>query len=464
MAANMILETGAKEAIDKQSEVLVDLAQKIWENPEGPYREFKAVEWTAQALRDAGFAVQVGAAGVPTAIRAEWGSGHPVIGLLGEYDALPAMSQKVLTQKEPVTPGAYGQGCAHNLLGVAHVGAAIGMKAAMEQKGLGGTVVFYGCPAEEVLTGKVFMARNGAFRDLDAVFAFHPGRTNMVTLGTMTGLNTAKFHFKGCTAHAGGDPHNGRSALDAVELMNVGANYLREHVTSDVRIHYVITNGGMAPNIVPDKASVWYYVRALSREAVVDVYNRLLKVAKGASIMTETEFEVEFLGGCYNTLQNKVLAGLIHGVMGEVQEPAWTGEEIAFAAALDEANPAQYKAALNLSKAPEGTHLFTGVMPIQNDNGYGSTDVGDVQHLCPGGMFNTACSNIGAPGHSWQITASAGHSIGMKGMLYAAKVMAEAGVRLLEQPALLEQARAEFDKAMAGRGYICPMPEETPIP
>ncbi len=267
-----MLDTIAVKTVDQNAAVLTGLAKKIWDNPETAFNEVKACQWTAEVLKDAGFEVEIGYVGMPTAIRATWGKGHPVIGFLGEYDALPGLSQKVGTEKEPVTPGAPGQGCGHNLLGVACLGAALGMKAELEATGKEGTVVFYGCPAEEVLTGKAFMAREGAFTDLDAAFSWHGATTNHVTLGTMTGLNSAVFHFHGITAHAGGDPHNGRSALDAVELMNVGANYLREHVTSDVRIHYVIKEGGTAPNIVPDNASVWYYVRAMSREAVEDTY------------------------------------------------------------------------------------------------------------------------------------------------------------------------------------------------
>ncbi|MCI8934735.1 MAG: amidohydrolase, partial [Clostridiaceae bacterium] len=247
-----MIDTIAMKAVDQNAQALEDLAKKIWDNPETAFNEVNACQWTADLLRQNGFEVEVGYAGLPTAIKATWGKGHPVVGFLGEYDALPGLSQKVSTEKEPVCSGAPGQGCGHNLLGVACVGAALGMKAELEATGKEGTVVFFGCPAEEVLTGKAFMARNGAFTDLDVAFSWHGSSANMVTIGTMTGLNSAIFHFHGVTAHAGGDPHNGRSALDAVELMNVGANYLREHVTSDVRIHYVIKEGGTAPNIVPD--------------------------------------------------------------------------------------------------------------------------------------------------------------------------------------------------------------------
>ncbi|MEA4919615.1 MAG: amidohydrolase [Clostridiaceae bacterium] len=448
--------------IDKEEKKLVELAQKMWENPETAYNEVNACKWMAEVLKGYGFEVEVGYVGLPTAIKATWGKGHPVIGILGEYDALPGMSQKVKTEKDPVVLGAPGQGCGHNLLGVSSLGAVIGMKAELEAKGLEGTVVYYGCPAEEVLTGKAFMARNGAFRDIDLALSWHGSSMNTLTDGTMTGLNSAIFHFKGRTAHAGGDPHNGRSALDAAELMSVGANYLREHVTSDVRIHYVYKEAGTAPNIVPDKASVWYYVRAMSREAIEDTYERLVKVAKGAAMMTETEMKIEFLGGCYNTLNNKVVLDAVHQAMNEVELPKWTKEELAFADALNKQSPMYDK--MKAAGMLDGAAIHSGVTEIEHTDGYGSTDVGDVMHIVPCAQVMTACWNLAAPGHSWQITACSGMSIGQKGMLYGAKVMAAASAKFYEDPALLEKAKAEFNKVMNGRSYKCPIPMDIPIP
>ena len=457
-----MLSTVATKAVDQNAAILEDLAKKIWEHPETAFNEVKACEWTAEVLKNAGFEVEVGYVGMPTAIRATWGKGHPRIGFLGEYDALPGLSQKVSTEKEPVCEGAPGQGCGHNLLGVACLGAALGMKAELEASGKEGTVVFYGCPAEEVLTGKAFMAREGAFADLDAAFSWHGATTNHLTTGTMTGLNSAVFHFHGVTAHAGGDPHNGRSALDAVELMNVGANYLREHVTSDVRIHYVIKEGGTAPNIVPDTASVWYYVRALSREAVEDTYRRLVLVAEGAAHMTETKLDIEFLGGCYNTLNPVKFTTMTRDVMAEIEMPQWTEEEKKFADALNKKSQ-QYdrvKASGLLDNGP----LCTFVSPVLNEDGYGSTDVGDVQHIVPCVQVMTATYNLAAPGHSWQVAACSGMSIGMKGMLYGAKVMAASAMKLVNEPKLLAEAKEEFKKQMNGRTYKCPIPKEIPVP
>ena len=457
-----MLETIATKAIEKNEKLLTDLAKKIWDHPETAYNEVKACEWTAEVLRSLGFEVEVGYADLPTAIRATWGKGHPVIGFLGEYDALPGLSQKVGTEKEAIEYGAPGQGCGHNLLGVACLGGALGMKAELEERGLEGTVVFYGCPAEEVLTGKAFMAREGAFRDLDVAFSWHGSTSNNLSTGTMTGLNSAIFHFKGITAHAGGDPHNGRSALDAVELMNVGANYLREHVTSDVRIHYVIKEGGTAPNIVPDNASVWYYVRAMSREAIEDTYRRLILVAEGAAHMTETQLEIEYLGGCYNTLNPVMLTNLTHDVMEQIEMPHWTDEELAFADELNKKSQ-QYQAVKDSGKLENGP-LCTFVEPVAKRDGYGSTDVGDVQHIVPCVQVMTATCNLAAPGHSWQITSCAGMSIGMKGMLFGSKVMAATAMKLVEDPKLVEQAKEEFNKQMNGRTYNCPIPKEIPVP
>jgi len=453
----------ARNEIEAKSTKLTDLAMKIWENPEIAYKEYNASEWTAKALSEEGFEIETNYAGVPTAIKAIWGNGKPIIGFLGEYDGLPSMSQKVSTMKEPVVEGKPGQACGHNLLGVAHVGAVIGMKREMEEKNLQGTIVYYGCPAEEVLTGKVFMARGGAFKDLDIVMAWHPSTRNSVSTGTLTGMNSAKFHFKGKTAHAGGDPHNGRSALDSVELMNIGSNYLREHVTDDVRIHYVITNGGQAPNIVPDKATSWYYVRALSRETVVDTYERLVNVAKGSALMNGTEVEVELLGGCYNTLQNHVLVNLIHETMHEIELPIYTDEELRFAEELNKTS-ANYNALRASGKIPEGMQMHNVIDPIDNQNSFGSVDVGDVQHIVPGVFFQTATQNIGAGGHSWHNTACAGSSLGMKGMIYASKVMATAGIKALEDTSIIKKAKDEFDKAMNGKEYVNPIPDEISIP
>ena len=457
-----MIGTIAINKIKQEEAKLVELAQKMWDVPETAYNEVNACAWTAEILKEYGFEVEVGAYNLPTCVVGRWGSGKPVIGLLGELDALPGMSQKKKTEKDPVVYGGAGQGCGHNLLNVACLAAAIGMKAEMEEKKLPGTVVFYGCPAEEVLTGKVFMAREGAFTDLDVAFAWHGNKYNMTSYGGGNGLNSAIFHFKGRTAHAGGDPHNGRSALDAAELMSVGANYLREHVTSDIRIHYSYKEAGTAPNIVPDKAAVWYYVRGGSREAIEECYNRLVKVAEGAAHMTETELEIEFLGGCYEGMANEYMSDLIYEALNNIPGPEYTEEELAFADALNKQSP-MYEQCLASGELDNGP-MFKGVAPIVRRSGGGSSDVADVAHIVPTASAGTATYNLAGPGHSWQITACAGHSIGYKGMLYGGEVVAAAALKMIEEPSHIEKAKEEFAKAMNGKTYKCPIPKEVPIP
>lgn len=454
----------AYKTIAESRPILDDLSRKIWENPEGPYEEYKACQWTAEVLQNAGFRVEVGVAGIKTAIKATFGSGHPVIGFLGEYDSLPGMSQKLTTHQEPVVPGGWGQGCGHNLLGTAHVGAVLGLKKEMEENHLPGTIVFYGCPAEEVLTGKPFMARGGAFDCLDLCIAFHPSTVNSVFQGIAVGVNSVKFHYKGKTAHAGGAPHLGRSALDALELTNVGVQYLREHVTDDVRIHYITLEGGTAPNIVPDKASSWYMVRALTREGIDSVYERLLNVAKGAALMTGTEVEVEFLGGCYPTMQNRHLGLVLQDCMHEIPWETFTDEDKEFARQVNEATPESAERSRRHLGLPADAQLYEGIAPLVAHNSSGSFDVGDVQYIVPGIMFGTACNALGSANHSWQTTACVGSSIGEKGMINAAKVMALFGLKVLTDPSIYEQAKAEFDAEMNGRTYQCPIPAEVPVP
>ena len=329
-----MVDSIALVTIEKQRRELENLSYKIWENPEGPYKEYMASKLSADFLRENGFDVEIGVAGVPTAIKAYWGKGHPIIGFLGEYDALPGLSQKVKSEMEPIEPNGYGHGCGHNLLGVACIGAVLGMKAEMIEKNLEGTIIYYGCPAEELLTGKAFMARGKAFDGIDMSVAYHPGRVNSVGF-TGISLMSSKFHFKGKTAHASGDPYNGRSALDAVELTNIGANYLREHVRTEVRIHYATIDGGKVPNVVPDKACVWYYVRAPKPDMVREVYIRLLDIAKGAALMTGTTFIEEPLGGCYNSLNNEVLSKVMYDTIVEVPQEELTKEEKDFADKLN---------------------------------------------------------------------------------------------------------------------------------
>lgn len=460
------IKSGSKaiREVEEKREVIEKLAKEIWENPECAFQEKIACKKTAEVLKNAGFQVEIGAGGVPTAIRAQWGSGHPIVGFLGEYDALPGLSQKVSDHKEPVTEGACGHGCGHNLLGAAAVGGALGMKAELEEKGLPGTVVFYGCPGEEVLCGKPFMARGGCFFELDLALTWHPGQANQASVSVFSACSGVKFHYTGITSHAAGDPWDGRSALDAVQLLNIGAEFMREHVSPQVRIHYSITDGGGAPNIVPGKASVWYYVRALDRNTVNQVYDRLVKAAKGAAMMTETKLEIQPMGGCYPMVGNEVLAEVMNQVMEEMEQEEWTAEELQWARKMNQPAEAQRAAAAKAFGLDPNAQIFTGVAPISKEIIYASTDVGDVAHIVPTASATVATAGLGAPGHSWQMVSSSGGSIGLKGMVYAAKVLAASGVRLAETPELVKKAKEEFDRMMDGESYICPIPEEMEIP
>ena len=417
-------------------------------------------------LKAAGFRVETGAGGMPTAIVAEWGSGKPVIGFLGEYDALSNVSQKPVPTRDPVIHDGPGHGCGHNLLGAAAYGAAIALKQQLAADGLSGTVRFYGCPAEENLSGKAFMARDGVFDDCDIALTWHPSAINRVRTGSSLANNAAYFTFFGRAAHAAGDPYNGRSALDAVQLMNMGAEFLREHMPPRSRLHYVITNGGGQPNVVPPEAQVWYLVRGARRDAVDELWERVIKCAAGAAEMTETTYELELIKAIYNVLPNRALEDVLEEAFKRVGPPRFTEADYQFAAEISKSVPAKQKEnALRVGQVPEEwweKHLNDQVLdrPGVEDEPRGSTDVGDVSWCCPTAQFGTACQAMGTPGHSWQYTAQAGMGIGHAGMLAAAKVLAEAGYVLMTDPDAVERAKQEFARRTEGRRYKCAMPPE----
>lgn len=424
-------------------EQILLLSRQVFAHPEGPYAEHFASEATAALLEEAGFTVERGAFGLDTCIRAQWGQGHPVIGLLGEYDALPGLSQEPVPHQAPIPREAYGHGCGHNLMAAGHAGAAIMMKELFAQEGLSGTVVFYGCPAEEVLTGKPAMLAHGAFTELDAALAFHPAGVNFVTMGKNAGVVSLEFHYTGISAHAAGNPEMGRSALDALELTNMGAQYLREHLPQDIALHYVTKEGGTAPNLVPNKAVSWYMVRGKTIEHLLSAKERLIKVAKGAAMMTETEVEVKELGGCYPTNPNPTLTLLLRQCMEETDLIPFPQEAHDFADALAAQNPGCASAARHFG-IPGGKYLYEGIRPVDHTDSAGSLDLGDIQHLLPCGFCWTACRPVGTANHHWMMTACAGSAIGETGMLNAVKVLALAGAHLATEPALLEQARQEL--------------------
>lgn len=452
-AKNIILEW-----IDANKKPFDDLAISIWNEPELAHQESKAVKLQMDFLREQGFSISQ-KDGLATAFMAEWGSGGPVIGLLGEYDALPGLSQSISARPEPINQGGAGHGCGHNLLGVGCMQAACALKEALGAAGLSATLRYYGCPAEEVLTGKGEMAKLGYFDGLDMALTWHPNDISYVAGGTMTALFSAKFRFKGLTSHAGSAPQDGRSALDAVELMNVGANYLREHMLDQDRLHYVITNGGLAPNIVPSSAEVWYYARAPYAAELVNLWNRLTKVAQGAAMMTETEVSYELLGGCYNTLPNKVLNRVLEdNLFNFVGSPGYSAEDMKFAKELQETLPkSQIEAARMRSEEITEENYVLNVTPLHDPAPknviMGSTDVGDVAHIAPTSLLWSATVPVGVPMHSWQTVASCGSGIGLKGSTFAAKTMAAAAFDFVATPALLAEAKEEFARVLGGQSY-----------
>lgn len=449
--------------INKKEAFFSDMAKDIWNHPQVAYEEEYASDLQKQVLQEAGFDIQENVGGAQTAFVAEYGSGKPVIGILGEFDALPGLSQVVSTNREEIISGGPGHGCGHNLLGTAGVEAVIAMSEAMKTSKINGTIRYYGCPAEEVLSGKTFMAREGVFNDLDCALTWHPGVANFVVNMSMQAMVSVEYQFKGITAHAAGAPHAGRSALDAVELMNVGANYMREHVLDGSRIHYVITNGGLAPNIVPDQASVWYYLRATTKEQVDSMFNRLEKIAQGAALMTETKVEHQVKAYAYNVLPNDTLNKVMLKNMEGVSF-SFNQDELKFAEKLVETVDNDV---VEMSKKQFGIELEsllpTGKNHFKHLKGQcigGSTDVGDVSWITPVGQIMTTCAPVGVQPHSWQATASYGSSIGLKGMHLAAKSMALTLFDLLTDTNLIDVAREEFVKETAGKKYEAAIPND----
>jgi aminobenzoyl-glutamate utilization protein B len=420
--------------------------------------EERSSAYLAGMLERGGFRVQRGAADMPTAFVASYGSGRPVIGIIAEYDALPGLSQKgASTVQEPVNPGAPGHGCGHNLFGAGSVGAALALKAVMEKNRLAGTVKLFGCPAEETVIGKVYMVKAGVFNGLDACLNWHPGSKNEVDIGSNRALNSFTVAFHGKTAHAAADPWDGRSALDAVELMDAGVNAMREHVKETVRIHYVITDGGKAPNIVPDYARVWYFVRDDSRAGVEDVYARVLKCAEGAALMTGTTHEVNLITGVYNYLPNKTLSAVLDRNLRALGAPKFTSEEQAFARAMEK----------TLGVKEEG--FSTKVEPFEEPKTIsgGSTDVSDVSWNVPtSGEMGVATVPLGAPWHSWAVASSVCSSAGFRGMITASEVLATSGIDILLDPSIVEKAKAEFTEKTKGFTYRSPIPDgqKPPVP
>lgn len=445
--------------VEQRSAQLREVNRAIWEFAEVGLEETRSSQLLVDQLQQAGFQVTSGISGMPTAFVASYGQGKPVIGILAEYDALPGMSQQMSPQRQPVTPGAPGHACGHSGLGTGALGAVLAVKAALEKYQLPGTIRLYGTPAEETVIGKVYMTLDGRFDDLDVCLHWHPASKNEAWSSSSKALVSAKFTFSGTPAHASVSPHSGRSALDAVELMNVGANFMREHLKEDARIHYVIVNGGGAPNVVPPEATVWYFVRADKHADVEANFGWLREIAEGAAKMTRTTFRVQIDTDCHEVIPNAPLSDLITRNLRAVGAPRFSDEEQLFARRLQEPLRQQFGTEFPLA-IDDRIHEPA----VASEPSKGSTDVGDVSWRVPTGGLRTTCLPADSPGHSWQNVASIGSSIGEKGLVYAAKVLALTALDLFEHPELVEAARADWKQRTKDLKYFSFIPENQPAP
>lgn len=463
-------------AIDRERVLICTASDQVWENPETAFQEFKSVDILCELLEKEGFHVERNLAGIATAFSGTYGHGKPVVGILGEFDALSGLSQEAeKTEKIAIVDGAPGHGCGHNLLGTGSLAAAVAVKEYLEKNNKEGTVIYFGCPGEEGGSGKSFMARDGVFDCLDFAISWHPGDKNVVGVGSSLANYQIIYRFFGTASHAAASPEMGRSALDAVELMNTGVQYLREHIIQEARIHYAITNtGGYSPNVVQPYAEVLYLIRAPKNKQVEEIYQRVNKIAEGAAHMTETRLEIDFVKGCSNLMSNRVIAKKLWDNLTELGAPEYTEEEMAFAKAISEgvgdsrfeslekiANDCLTKEEKAEVLSHKGESMYRFVAPY-NPNGimsFGSTDVGDVSWNCPTAQAYVATWAAGTPGHSWQVVSQGKSGLAHKGLIYAAKAMAGTAIDMIEDPSLIEAAKAEFLEDLDGDTYHCPIPD-----
>ncbi|MDR1832887.1 MAG: amidohydrolase [Fusobacteriaceae bacterium] len=455
------------------SKTIAEVAKNIWDYAEIRFKEHKSAEELARYAEAAGFTVERGAGGLETAIKASYGSGHPVIAILGEYDSLAGLSQKEdVPRKEKGPQEMNGHGCGHHLLGAGSLLAAQYVKEHLEKSGKPGTVIFYGCPGEEGGSGKAWMIKNGEFKDVDVAITWHPFADNGIYYMSTLANYQAAFRFEGKGSHAAGSPHLGRSALDAVELMDVGCNYLREHIIPEARLHYAITNtGGISPNVVQPEAEVLYLVRAPKLSQVDEIFERVCNVARGAALMTGTTVKLLFEKGTSEYRSNRELEKQLYKNMLKFDDATYNDEELKYLQSFkDTLSESEIESEYGWMAEPAGERwdefkamirdsaAFRGVLPYDPARSRlqpGSTDVGDVSKIIPTGQIRVACYAIGSPGHSWQIVAQGKSSVAIKGMEYAARVMGQTAVDILEDPELLARIRAEFEKTR--EPYVSPM-------
>jgi aminobenzoyl-glutamate utilization protein B len=438
--------------LDSNASTLGKVNRNIWEWAETGLEETKSSGELQQLLAANDFRVEAGVAGMPTAFVASYGTGQPVIGILAEYDALPGLSQDASPERTARAGIMAGHGCGHSVFGTGSAGAAIAIKQALASGAIKGTVKLFGTPAEETGIGKTYMLREGVFKGVDTILSWHAGYTTAASWDFSKAVISVKFKFDGLAAHASTSPHQGRSALDAVELMNIGVNYMREHVKEDTRIHYVVTNGGGQPNVVPPVAEVWYYLRANKHTDVEEYFQWMQEIARGAAAMTRTKLsETRIDSDMHEVLPNRTLAEVIQKNLELIGAPRFDDREKAFARATQK----------DLKPVPS-IALSERIEPLPQgppDQGLHSTDVGDLTWFFPVGQLTAATYSYGAPGHSWQIVACTGTSIGEKGMMVAAKGLAASAIDLYRSPELIQGARADQQKMMAGQKYITLIPE-----
>lgn len=439
------------------------LSDFIWDHPETAFEEFESSKALQNALEAEGFQVKAGLAGIETAFSGTWGCGKPVIGFLGEFDALNGLSQvHGAVRQEPLISGGKGHGCGHHLLGAGSVAAAVMLKEYLKSNHLPGTVVYFGCPGEEGGSGKTFMARDGVFDELDCAITWHPGDSNIVAMISLLANVQLSYHFHGRAAHAAANPHAGRSALDAVELMNTGVQFLREHMIPEARIHYAITNaGGNSPNVVQPEAEVLYLIRAPKNEQVQELLERVNKIAQGAALMTETEVTPIFFKACSNLVPNRVLAECMQANLEFLHLPEIKPEWLEHAKALSTTFEGPYMANQE-TLLKQGKYICDTVSPLMKAEFVlpGSSDVGDVSWICPTVQCTTAAQYVGTPAHSWQLVSQGKTDVAHEMTMLAAQIMTGTAIDLVEQPELIRKAKEELSKRLHGSKYICPIPKD----
>ncbi|CAM4152406.1 M20 family metallopeptidase [Bacillus paramycoides] len=456
--------------IEGNRETFIDVSDRIWEYAEIRFEEFQSSRIICEVLEEEGFKVDCGVASMETAFIGSYGSGGPVIAILGEFDALPGLSQKRgIPTRESIEEGGNGHGCGHNLLGSGSLAAVFAVKRYMEENQIEGTIRYYGCPAEEGGSGKTIMVREGLFHDVDIALSWHPYPFNAVVSVTNLANYQVYFKFKGKASHASNAPHLGRSALDAVELMNVGVNFLREHIIPEARVHYAITNsGGTAPNVVQAEAEVLYTIRAPERLQVEELYQRICKVARGAAMMTETEVDIILDKGCSNLVPNHTLEAIMYENFRELGVPNFDEEEMGFAHHIrstltveDKKGMLPIRDGADFAEQLKDQDLSTILLPYTKKTFHmkSSTDVGDVSWVVPTVQCATCCFAMGTQPHTWQIVAQGGTSLGHKGMLHAGKVMAATAIEILLRPEVVSQAKMELQERLNGASYVCPIPQ-----